>query len=118
MQLPVKLTDDELRYRGDELARLTKEVDDLEFEKKESQADYKAKIDARRVAALKLADAIKAKTEVRDVEVCDTTDHDARKVYTVRQDTGEVVNSRPATTEDLQEDMFPEGGDTTLRAVK
>lgn len=104
--LPVKLTEDELLYRGDELAKLTSDIESLEDEAKGVAAGYKEQIKTKKADASRLALVIQIKSENRDVEVSERPDYTRKRIDMVRLDTGAVYNSRPMSITDQQEAMF------------
>jgi hypothetical protein len=92
--LPVPLTDDELLLRGNELARALEEKSELESE-----------IGTRNERILKLRGSIRSKREQREV-LCEWSRNDERMVMELhRQDSGEVIESRPMTAEERQEKL-------------
>jgi len=109
--LPVNLTEEELRYKGDALAKKMLERDKLEYEKKVKAAEYKERIDEINVEASALAGNIRTRSEMRPVACLDEKDYDARRINRIRCDTGEIISSRPMDIDDLQENAFDDGGD-------
>jgi hypothetical protein len=100
--LPVKLTNDELRIKGNDLAsEIEKQRDNKERAKScaESFKDDRLRIE---LAILRLKDEILQKVEMRDVEVEESRDYVAKVVYITRCDTGEIIHRRTMTVEELQ----------------
>lgn len=106
--LKCELTEDEIKEYGAELARKYSEITDLEDQKKSITSDFKARIDAANSDAGILARKIQNGYEFRDV-FCEIQYIDDEKVVqTVRQDTGEIIKTRPMTPEEMQRDLFEE----------
>jgi hypothetical protein len=100
--VPCRLTEDELRQRGDSLA----EVVESRHAEEKRQADLKSQMKARitelEAKQTQLAIAISRKEEYRDVS-CDIfgdPTHDTATV--VRRDTGEAIEKRPLTDAERQ----------------
>lgn len=100
--LPVKLTDPELRERGDQLAAV---IQDLRAEE-DRQVDIKTQMKARTTELdarqTQLAIAISRREEYRDVTVDVWHDYERLKVEAVRRDTGECIHRREMTQDELQ----------------
>jgi len=105
-RLPVTLTNDEVRVRGEELAGLVAEINEAEDAKKLAASEAKAAIDALDSKAAGIAEEIRSRRVYRDVEVREDLDAPSRVVSVIRLDTGEVVRERVATSSDLQAE-FP-----------
>ena len=105
-RLPVTLTNDEVRVRGEELAGLVAEINEAEDAKKLAASEAKAAIDALDSKAAGIAEEIRSRRVYRDVEVREDLDAPSRVVSVIRLDTGEVVRERVATSSDLQA-VFP-----------
>lgn len=104
MLLTCKLTPDETRERGAALADHIERLDRLKARKKRIMSavnDRKKVLEAEVDAA---ARAISSGEEARDVEVADRLDatREPKVVVTVRLDTDEEVDRRPAHAGDLQ----------------
>ena len=105
-RLPVALTNDEVRVRGEELAGLVAEINKAEESKKLAASKAKTEIDGLAEKAAGIAEEIRSRRVYRDVEVREDLDAKARVVSVIRLDTGEVVRERVATSSDLQA-VFP-----------
>lgn len=107
--LPVKLTLDEIRLRGQEVAALIKSADRLEFEKKEAADNFKAQIEACKLYVNKLTTEITEGQVWREVQIEEVKDWTTQQVQTVRMDTGEIVDIRPMTPKELTRPLpFPQ----------
>lgn len=110
-KLPVELTEAEVQEKQRETARLTLEMADaesrVEGEKERAKAlvkEAEAKVSAIKEAARHLARQAGTREEYREVETREVTDRRVRKVFVVRMDTGTFVETRSATTEELESD--------------
>lgn len=105
-ELPCELTEAELLARGDAMAEAELRIEQLELERGQVSDAIKAQRAVRR----KLAGVIDSGREQRDVR-CVWIAHFTRNCRElVRQDTGEVIDTRVMTAEDRQEglDFEPE----------
>lgn len=100
-RLPVKLTDEELRLRGENLAAFEKQIGELEAEKKSSNDNFKSKIEACELEIERLVTQITERQELRDVQIEEIKDWDNQQVRTIRVDTQETVDVRPMTPNEL-----------------
>jgi hypothetical protein len=98
--LPCKLTREEVARYGEMLAAKLSEIDRVEEEKKIKVAEYAAQVKALEADVGRFSAAIKAKEELRPVDVFDR--FVAGTMQTVRIDTGAVVTVRPATAQERQ----------------
>ena len=100
--LPVKLTDNELRERGDELAATIQNVNTEERRQADQKTQMKARLTELQARQTQLAITISRREEERDVTVDVYHNYEALKVETVRRDTGEAIHRREMTQEELQ----------------
>ncbi|NMW17990.1 MAG: hypothetical protein HKK66_02975 [Chlorobiaceae bacterium] len=108
MEVKCFLTEEEKIERGSELARHVQNAEMLTNEKKERAAAYKTKIDTHRLEAVALSDALQAGYEHRQIECRKVIHYALRTVDFVRNDTGELVQTRPMEIGEAQENMFDE----------
>jgi hypothetical protein len=101
--LKCDLSKDELREKGQSLAR-------AEQEREKNEADKKAAVDAFKSVDSELARTIKDlttqinnKAEHRYVEVEERLDYERNLMEIYRKDTGEKINQRALTAEELQQ---------------
>jgi len=106
-QLPVDLNEEEIADRGRAMAKSVSEKAGLQEEKKSATADINAKIKACGEVIRKLSEIISGGKEDREVSCEVKKDFDSNTVTVVRDDTGEVVEERPLTVDERQENMFP-----------
>lgn len=100
--LPVKLTETELRERGDSLAAVIQDLNAEENRQVDMKTQMKARITELDAKQTQLAITISRREEYRDV-TCDVWhDYDKLKVETVRRDTGETIHARGMTQEEMQ----------------
>ena len=105
MELPVKLTDEEVRLKGEKIARRLKDRENLEEERKAAAKAAKEEIGELDAEIIELRDEVRERREMRDVQVSDEKDWGRKIVRTLRLDTGEVVASRPMTPAELQQHL-------------
>lgn len=102
----VALTDHEVEVYGRKLAAKKAERDTLTERAKQAAAAFKGQIADVTTEVNRLAAAINDGKELRNTDVYDRLD--GSQVFTHRADNGEVIDQRPATFADQQEDMFPQ----------
>ncbi len=107
-RIEVDITEDEARQRGEELARIVKDIERVEAEKKASNADLKKRIDALDARKAELAEVIRTGREDREVEVFNARNESRCLIETCRADDGEIIESRPMTATERQLKMFPD----------
>lgn len=96
------LTDDELRERGEQLAKAIEDIATEQKNQESIKAEMKSSIatlEARRDA---LAAQVRRKAELRQVEVEEVTDYVSGRFSRSRLDTGEVIHERPLTNDERQ----------------
>lgn len=108
-KLPVQLSNDEVRLKGEELAQQRKAWEAKKAERKAVAARLKEELDELDDKICTLADQVKNRREHRDVEVAELKDFEQGKVDTVRSDTGEVVRSRAMTGGERQVSLLSTG---------
>lgn len=101
--LPVKLTQDEIRIKGQDLARAVQKLEQEVALKKSTTAQLKAACDSAAAAAALLSAIVASGEEVRPV-LCEWHLFDPKptKKSLKRQDTGAVVETRDLTPDDTQ----------------
>lgn len=100
--LPCKLTPDEVRERGEELASVLGQLKELDARESEFKADLKSKRTPLESQRDYLRDVVNAKQESRGVEVELWADFTTGNVEFIRQDTGECITSRGLRPEERQ----------------
>jgi hypothetical protein len=113
--LPVKLTDEEVAERAQELAQaelyrgqLERDFDAEAEEWKSKKKMWESKVMTASEACQRLGRVVKQRQEDRDVECEAIVKNGQFTLY--RTDTGEVVIQRPATTDEMQLALqIPEG---------
>ena len=100
------LTPEEIKDYGDRLARKCSEIDEIEDQKKAIMSDLKSRIDSANTEKSSLARKIQNKYEFRDVPCEIRKDYGLKLVQSVRLDTGEVINERTMTADELQAGLF------------
>lgn len=105
-ELPCKLTDDELRVRGDAMAEAELAIDQLKADRRALNKKISERVEVRN----KLAHVIDSESEPR-LTVCKWIARFDQNVYVlVRQDTGDIVEQRPMSAADRQ-GALPYAGD-------
>jgi hypothetical protein len=99
--LMTKLTHDECREKGKELAELCQKIRKAEDDEAARRKAIKENIDGLRSDQVSLATVVKEGQEYRLVDV--RIELDGETVRQARIDTGEIVFTRPATKEELQQ---------------
>jgi DNA gyrase/topoisomerase IV subunit A len=103
MRLPVGLTQDEIRQRGEALAETWAEEQKVLAEKKAMDNVYTSKLTEVGKKRNALADAVRTKTEEREVAVEQFFDDDRGVVSVHRVDTMETVSTRDMTIKEREE---------------
>lgn len=106
MQLPVKLTDEELQIRSRELAEKLTEIEAVDEDRASAMAAFKARKDKLVLDSRRLTRIVRTGQEEREVHVTETKNWERGTIETIRLDTGEVVSSRPMNPSERQEALF------------
>lgn len=104
--LPVQLREEEIKVKGEELAKATNNHRDLEREKKSSAALYTKQMKESTENLLALAQIVATGTEERHVPVTKEFDPKRNLCKIFRDDTHDLVESRSMTAEEYQQEMF------------
>lgn len=107
--LPVQLTQDEITERGQRLAAVDGEIESHLQREKEVKANLKATRSRLEAERSLLSMVVRNREEARPVRVTLHGDHEAGLVFEIRDDTGEVVRTRPLTDDDRQLRLVEEG---------
>lgn len=105
-RLSCKLTDTEIRERGEKLADLRKQIAEIEAAKKSAAENFKSTIISLVNDADDLTDEINTKSELRDVEITEEKNYEKKQAYTIRLDTGETFRTRALTPQEMQRPFF------------
>ncbi len=100
--LPVELTEQERADAAVTVVSLTAEIAQLEADKKAAMERLRDQIKSAEAERTRQVERHKTGQENRTVEVAEVLYPEARVVRTVRLDTGEVLEVRPATGDELQ----------------
>lgn len=100
----VDLTPEEVRAKGTDLALKVQEIDEETAELREYVKTEKSRIQGLVLESKKLAECVRQRRELRVVLV-DIVDVGEGKVNEVRQDTGEVLRTRPMTDAERQRSL-------------
>ncbi|MEE9367191.1 MAG: hypothetical protein V3W44_10920 [Dehalococcoidales bacterium] len=104
-KLPVRLTDEELRHRGDELATKLDDLDAIEARVTAAKEAAKPPRQQTEQRIQVLRGQIRSKSEDRLVDCEEIKRFKERCAETVRQDTGEIVATRPLTAREMQTEL-------------
>lgn len=105
--LRVRLTDTEIREKGQELARASQELTQAESDKKEVMAQFTAQITARKATIANLSTIIANGYEFRPIECYWKMNHpDSGRKSIIREDTFEIVRTAIMTSDDAQKSLF------------
>lgn len=107
-ELRCDLTPAEQQQRAEELAAKLGELDRAEEEKKASAQAHSKRITELRARVKELGRAVAARAEWRHIECEELVDRSRGEVRVTRKDTGEVIETRPWTSEDRQLRLVPE----------
>ena len=99
--LLVKLTEEEVKQRAAELARMTASQAQLEDEKKSTVSGLKGKLDRCIADCRDYAERVTNKREFRDVD-CEWSPTPTGKMILMRLDTQEIIETRRMTGEEQQ----------------
>lgn len=105
-EIPVNLTDTEIRQYGKDLASVLDKLSDVRAEKKEADADFKKRIQEIESTVRDLTRKISTGKEERKVPLKAVENKSKWEVDIYREDTGELVRSRPMTAEERQANLF------------
>lgn len=114
--LPVALTNEELRSRGEQLGLQLLTIDTMAEAHKAVRADQKAELGEAKAEAARLADIMRSGKEARPVDTAVLADFAAELAYVVRTDTSELVERRRLTADERQLRLGP--GHPDLRVHK
>jgi len=104
--VPVTLTQDEFEQRAAELAAVNQELEALDRNRKAAASGFKGQIEKAQGRLSKLVLIVAKRAEYRDVNCSQRINPDAKIVEIVRSDTGEIVDTRALTSQDLQDSLI------------
>jgi len=100
--LPVRLGETELVERAKELARSQQDIASLEEQKKTATADLTAQIKKGKQESRELTRIVSSGIEDQDVDCTIHMNYEDKRVMVTRDDTGEVVEERSMSADELQ----------------
>lgn len=106
--LLVEISADELKMEGLKLSEKVEELENVQDEKKRITQSYAAEIKMLSREILHRAGIVKTGQDYRAVAVEELFNTQSKQVTVIRSDTGEVVEIRAMTSEELQQQLFPE----------
>jgi len=103
--LPVRLTVDEMKARGEALANLVQDYDQVEDAKKESSKVATERLKEIREQMSLMKTVILNETEQREVEIFQKADYQRGVLDIFRCDDGTQVDSRPLSRDEMQQEI-------------
>lgn len=100
------LTDDERITLGSALANLEADVENEEADQAAKKRAMRERLSGLKGERARVADIIRRGAEVRTISVIDVADYEDRVVRTMREDTCEVVATRPLDPHEAQLPLF------------
>ena len=116
-ELKIPLRDDELLAKADQLAHVLADVARLEGDKKSYISQNKASMDAASSEASSLGKQIAEKAEWRKVECIEERDFVEKKRRVINPITGEIIEERTMTVEELQMEFGFDAVNAALRVI-
>jgi len=102
--LPCKIASDVVHGKAIELAEVIRDRDVVLNERREANVKFRDRLNAFNERLMELAEAVNGNVEKRNVECVDYL-LPTNEVRTIRTDTGEVLETRAATAEELQQEI-------------
>jgi len=103
--LPIRLTVDEMKARGEALANLVQDYDQVEDAKKESSKVATERLKEIREQMSLMKTVILNETEQREVEIFTRPDYQRGMMDIFRCDDGTQVDSRPLSRAEMQQEI-------------
>ena len=116
-ELKVPLRDDELLAKADQLAHVLADVARLEGDKKSYISQNKASMDIAAGEASSLGKQIAEKAEWRKVECIEERDFVEKKRRVINPITGEIIEERTMTVEELQMEFGFDAVNAALKGI-
>jgi len=114
--LPVPLTEDEIRHRGQELARRIQSRAEEAERQAEEKRRMRAQLEEMDAGIARLSEVVRTGVEHRSVEVVEQLV--GTRVERIRTDTGEILSTRAATDEERQIGLFRSGEPDSQEATQ
>jgi len=116
-ELKIPLRDDELLVKADQLAHVLADVARLEGEKKSFISHNKASLDTAAGQASSLGKQIAERAEWRQIECVEERDFVEKELRVINPVTGEIVEKRTMTVEELQMEFGFEAVNAALKGI-
>lgn len=116
-ELKIPLRDDELLAKADQLAHVLADVARLEGDKKSYISQNKASMDIAAGEASSLSKQIAEKAEWRKVECIEERDFVEKRRRVINPITGEIIEERTMTVEELQMEFGFEAVNAALKGI-
>jgi len=101
-QLPVKLTDAELRLRRENVVRILGEIDLQKEHFAKLKADEKAQLGDLKEHLDETLKSVRERSELRPIECEERQVFEQNAIHIIRTDTGDIVEERPMDVADRQ----------------
>jgi len=118
VELICELTQDEVMAKVPELIQALGTIDEIEAERREHLAEFKARLAEAGARAGRLQHALSARRETRLVTCRDTRDFGAGRFTRVRTDTGETIDDRDLTPSERERMLFNEPDDSGATGIR
>jgi len=116
-ELKIPLRDDELLAKADQLAHVLADVARLEGDKKSYISQNKASMDTAAGEASSLGKQIAEKAEWRKIECIEERDFVEKKRRVINPVTGEIIEERTMTVEELQMEFGFDAVNAALKGI-
>lgn len=103
LKLPIRIGDAEVAVKAVDIAGVVRAREAVLEERREAAAKFRDRVKFFDERLLELSESIEQHTELRDVEVSEVLIVETNEIQVVRRDTGEIVSTRTASSEDVQE---------------
>jgi hypothetical protein len=110
LDLPVPANEEEVSTAALAMVKEIRKREALDEERRELLAQFRQRREAIDARQGELADTVENHTRKKSVHVDEYLIVETSTIEVVRRDTGEIVETRPADKDDLQENLVPKRG--------
>ena len=110
-RMPVKLITEEKAAIGGELATAQQSLNEIDEEKKDLMAQMKARMTQAKARITELSNQLASGRKFEHVECTEEKNYATMKFSVTRDDTGEVLEERPLTSDERQLGLFEDDDD-------
>jgi len=111
-KLPCKVEGVDIDAAAQEMARVHRQREAMREQKRETNAKFRERLNFFDERMTELGEIVEHKTERRSVEVVEYLIARTNEIRVVRQDTGEVIETRAAKADELQDGLFEQDAKT------